>query len=47
VNFAEQKTVVNGFTACDFAIKVCIDIRVCRFLIGNAGGCETDCAASD
>jgi hypothetical protein len=26
---------VNGFTACDLVAGVRIDIRVCRFLIGN------------
>jgi hypothetical protein len=28
---------VNGFTACDFVTKVRIDIRGCRFLMGNPG----------
>jgi hypothetical protein len=36
VKFAKQKEVVNGFTACDFVAGVRIDIRVCRFLMGNA-----------
>jgi hypothetical protein len=35
VKFAEQKAVINGFTACDFVTRVRIDIRVCCFLIGN------------
>jgi hypothetical protein len=37
VNFAEQKAVVDGFTAYDFVTQVRIDIRVCRFLIGKLG----------
>jgi hypothetical protein len=37
VKFAEQKAVVNGFTACDFVTQVRIDILVCRFLIGKLG----------
>jgi hypothetical protein len=37
VKFAEQKAVVNDFTACDFATKVRIDVCACRFLIGNLG----------
>jgi hypothetical protein len=35
VKFSEQNAVVNGFTACDLVTQVRIDIRVCRFLIGN------------
>jgi hypothetical protein len=30
-----NKAVVNGFTGCDFVVQVRIDIRACRFLIGN------------
>jgi hypothetical protein len=37
VKFVERKAVVNGLTACDLAAQVCIDICVCRFLIGNPG----------
>jgi hypothetical protein len=35
VKFAEEKAVADGFTACDFATRVRIDVCVCRFLIGN------------
>jgi hypothetical protein len=47
VKFAKQKAVVNGFTAPDFATKVRIDIRICRFFDRQSERCKADRAASD